>query len=85
MGNIFEKEKEKQKEKVSDKVIHPGITCDGCGAFPIVGIRYKCSICDDFDYCEACEKKFGEKHNHPLYKINNPKMNPAFFKSFRKQ
>ena len=85
MGNIFEKEKEKQKEKVSDKVIHTGITCDGCGASPIVGIRYKCSICDDFDYCEACEKKLGEKHNHPLYKINNPKMNPAFFKSFRKQ
>ena len=21
---------------------HPGITCDGCGAVPLVGYRYKC-------------------------------------------
>ena len=80
MGNIFEN----GKEKNSNKVVHPGVRCDGCGVFPIVGCRYKCSVCEDFDYCENCEKKLGQKHNHPLFKINEPKMNPAFFKSFRK-
>ena len=80
MGNIFENDKEKN----SNKIVHPGVRCDGCGVFPIVGCRYKCSVCDNFDYCENCEKKLGQEHNHPLFKINEPKMNPAFFKSFRK-
>ena len=82
MGNIFDK---KEKENVSDKILHYGVKCDGCGMFPIIGCRYKCAVCEDFDFCEGCEKKLGEKHSHPLYKINEPKMNPAFFKSFRKK
>lgn len=27
----------------------PAIRCDHCGMFPIVGIRYKCAQCKDFD------------------------------------
>jgi len=34
---------------------------------PIKGIRYKCSICRDFDYCETCEERLG--HEHPFLKI----------------
>ena len=79
MGNILEK-KEEQKElklitednNVAEKIIHYGVVCDGCRRFPIVGCRYKCSVCDDFDYCEECEKKFGEKHNHPFVKYIKP-------------
>ena len=56
MGNIFEKPKD-----ISNKIIHFGVKCDGCGKFPIVGCRYKCAVCDDFDYCEDCEKKLSEK------------------------
>jgi hypothetical protein len=33
------KEEEKEKEKPHT---HEGVTCDGCGLSPIVGIRYKC-------------------------------------------
>ncbi len=73
MGNIFE------KEKISNKIMHFGVKCDGCGAFPIVGCRFKCAVCPDFDYCEECEKKLSEKHNHPFLKIYEPKMNPVFF------
>ena len=29
-------------------VTHRGIICDGCGASPITGIRFKCSVCPDF-------------------------------------
>ena len=79
MGNIFE------KEKISNKIMHFGVKCDGCGAFPIVGCRFKCAVCSDFDYCEECEKKLSEKHNHPFLKIYEPKMNPTFFKCVSKK
>jgi len=33
---------------------HWGVTCDGCGAFPIQGPRFKCQSCADYDLCERC-------------------------------
>lgn len=30
---------------------HNRVACDGCSVDPIVGIRYKCSVCKDFDFC----------------------------------
>lgn len=49
--------------------IHFGVECDGCGVSPILGCRYKCSVCDDYDLCEECEKKLAEKHGHNFLKI----------------
>merc|ERR1712154_355799 len=46
------------------EVIHFGVECDLCGMYPIIGDRYKCSICPDWDCCTACEPK----HDHPLIK-----------------
>ena len=77
MGIIFE------KEKIANKIVHFGVKCDGCGSFPIIGCRFKCAVCNNFDYCEQCEKKFSEKHNHPFLKIYEPKMNPLYFKCFK--
>ena len=88
MGNIFEKKEENIKTEnnnLAEKLIHFGIICDGCGTFPLVGCRYKCAICKDFDFCEECEKKFGEKHNHPFLKIYEPKMTPISFKCSEKK
>ena len=73
MGNIYE------KEKIANRIVHFGVKCDGCGSFPIIGCRFKCAVCPDFDYCEECEKKLSEKHNHPFLKIYEPKMRPGFF------
>jgi PB1 domain/Zinc finger, ZZ type/Ig-like domain from next to BRCA1 gene/UBA/TS-N domain len=42
-------------------------TCDGCGTKPIVGPRFNCTVCRDFDYCTDCEVKF--KHPHPFIKF----------------
>jgi hypothetical protein len=53
--------------------VHEGVTCDGCNG-AVVGMRYKCSVCFDFDLCESCEAKGGAVHdpNHPLLKIASP-------------
>ena len=59
-----------------NKKIHPGVICDGCNG-AIIGTRYKCTICKDFDYCEKCEEKSNGSHGHPLLKINNPDMCPV--------
>jgi len=30
------------------------VKCHGCQTMPIIGIRYKCDNCFDFDFCEIC-------------------------------
>ena len=34
--------------------VHANIKCDGCNMVPIVGNRYNCSECKNFDFCEHC-------------------------------
>jgi hypothetical protein len=34
--------------------VHTGISCSGCGASPINGLRWKCKSCVDHDICEPC-------------------------------
>jgi len=60
----------------SSNIIHPSVTCDGCKINPIVGNRYKCTVCEDFDYCESCEEKNSETHKHPFLKIRKPEVAP---------
>jgi len=52
------------------KAIHTYVTCDGCGMKPIVGVRYKCITCPDFDFCENCEKS--KTHEHCFLKMKEP-------------
>ena len=79
MVNNFE-----NKENVNQKLEHFGVKCAQCGSNPIKGIRYKCAICNNFDYCEKCQLKFLKKHKHPFLVFCNPKMRPVFYKSFEK-
>jgi len=56
---------------------HYGIYCDGplCkekdNVSYIEGVRYKCAVCHDTDFCQNCEAHPSNKHNHthPLIKF----------------
>ena len=47
-GNMFDPQQ---------PVVHQGVTCDGCETGPIVGIRFKCKSCPDYDLCSECKSK----------------------------
>lgn len=40
----------------------------------IVGIRYKCSVCNNYDLCSRCEAT--SDHPHPFLKIKHPSQAP---------
>ncbi|KAJ2799287.1 hypothetical protein H4R20_004499 [Coemansia guatemalensis] len=42
---------------------HPGVYCDECSE-PIVGVRYKCGNCFDYDLCEKCEPVARHNSDH---------------------
>lgn len=62
---------------------HFGIYCDGplCSGKAeqsyITGVRYKCAVCHDTDFCAACEAIPSNVHNrtHPLIKFKTPVRN----------
>lgn len=69
-------EKNQPKEDSKQQApTHPNIICDGCEG-PVVGIRYKCAVCHDFDYCEKCEEVNKNNHKHPMIKIRTPDLAP---------
>ncbi|KAJ5124679.1 Zinc finger ZZ-type [Penicillium bovifimosum] len=67
-------------EPPREQEIHYGIFCDGplCKNKPaqsyINGVRYKCAVCDDTDFCASCEALPTDHHNrtHPLVKFKTP-------------
>ena len=42
----------------SGNQLHPRVACDDCKG-PVCGIRYKCSVCPNYDLCSACKGKGG--------------------------
>lgn len=51
-------------------MVHPNVICDGCNG-PVVGTRYKCSVCPDYDLCSVCEGK-GLHREHSKLIFPNP-------------
>lgn len=56
------------------KQVHERHRCDVCYAEPIVGVRYKCANCPDYDLCERCEQRSEIVHSprHVFLKIKQP-------------
>ena len=63
---------ELEDKEDSKKIIHKNFKCDGCGVMPIIGIRYNCKTCKNFDYCENCMEKNKETHKHEFTKVETP-------------
>jgi hypothetical protein len=51
----------------SSDEVHEHVRCDGCGMCPIIGARFKCTVREDFDLCEACEA--ATEQPYPMIKI----------------
>lgn len=51
---------------------HDGTMCDTCRQQPIIGIRWKCAECTNYDLCTTCYH--GDKHHlrHRFYRITTP-------------
>ncbi|KAI9376486.1 hypothetical protein BJX61DRAFT_367196 [Aspergillus egyptiacus] len=60
--------------------VHYGVFCDGplCKDKPrprfIAGVRYKCTVCHDADFCAKCEVHPSNMHNrtHPMVMFKTP-------------
>ena len=55
---------------------HMGITCDICKKANIIGNRWKCLFCKDYDICDECDKNgqndYHEKaHQHTFIRIKD--------------
>jgi sequestosome 1 len=59
-----------QQEDITNKECHAGVTCDGCKG-PVIGFRYKCFVCPDYDLCEKCSSA-GIHSEHNMIKITKP-------------
>ncbi|XP_060621393.1 sequestosome-1 isoform X2 [Anolis sagrei] len=55
-------------------VVHPNVICDGCDG-PVVGARFKCTICPDYDLCSTCEGK-GTHKEHNMIMFPSPLLYP---------
>jgi len=58
---------------IAPKTEHVGKTCAFCKMSPIIGVRFKCTICNNFDMCEACEAVIEHKHPKIKYREIEPK------------
>jgi len=54
----------------SQELVHYGVRCDGCNCEPIRGVRYKCSVCSNYDLCQQCETK-NVHSEHSFLKIRD--------------
>jgi Zinc finger, ZZ type len=57
---------------IAPLTVHEGWECDGCKTSPIVGIRWKCLVCDEYDLCDACHSSEAHPVEHQILRIESP-------------
>ena len=57
-----------------DTVIHYEVSCDYCHVSPIVGVRYKCLVCSNYDLCPVCRQRKPSVHtaSHDMRALLTP-------------
>ncbi|XP_005242771.2 sequestosome-1 isoform X3 [Falco peregrinus] len=61
-------------QEPSREMVHPNVICDGCDG-PVVGARFKCTVCPNYDLCSTCEGK-GIHKEHNMVMFQSPLLNP---------
>ncbi|KAF8589545.1 cysteine proteinase [Ramaria rubella] len=56
----------------SSLAIHEGIICDGCRTDPVIGVRWKCLKCNDYDLCDACHSSGAHPLDHQMLRVETP-------------
>ncbi|KHJ81268.1 zinc finger, ZZ type, partial [Oesophagostomum dentatum] len=59
-----------QNTPAGNEAVHGNVVCDVCDT-SIVGTRYKCILCVDYDLCQNCERT-GVHSNHGMVRIVDP-------------
>jgi sequestosome 1 len=61
------------QHQASEPMLHPGVVCDGCNG-SVIGTRYKCAICPDFDLCAECreQKNVHKDTEYKMHRIDEP-------------
>ena len=68
-NDFIEKVNNRQKKLnfTLNESIHEGFKCQICHKKPIIGIRYQCSKCPDYNLCENCEEEYSETSEHKYH------------------
>jgi hypothetical protein len=77
---LKKEKKEIEKNKIelpSCKTVHTNIKCNICFMSPIIGYRYKCKQCSDYNLCQKCHEQNTEtmQHQHFFYRIKTKNEN----------
>ncbi|XP_020383261.1 sequestosome-1 isoform X2 [Rhincodon typus] len=75
---IKDKKECKHGQEKGTGAVHPNIVCDACNG-PVVGPRYKCTVCPDYDLCGGCKGK-GFHNEHEMLLLQTPQ----FFHPFER-
>ncbi|GFR42292.1 hypothetical protein Agub_g3190, partial [Astrephomene gubernaculifera] len=62
----------RRKTREERKDVHYGTHCGACKRAPLIGKRFRCLICADFDLCEPCFNG-GHHPQHPFAVKDSPK------------
>lgn len=55
--------------------VHIGVQCESCKCTNLIGMRYKCFICENYNLCEKCEMYSNNIHpGHCFIKLKTPEI-----------
>ena len=91
---IAAKNSDIRRNRRNSRNVHTGVTCDECGQKPIIGHRFKCSSCDNYDLCNTCHEQIYEfsrnEHSthydllHQFIEIKKPGDSGEYYQHIRK-
>jgi hypothetical protein len=76
-GKIFVPTRHEHEHHKSH-IFHEGFYCDCCGQIPIIGTRWKCAHCPNFDLCSECHAVSPTVHDpvHFFLEVTQPPHHP---------